>query len=212
MQQQPDKQQYDLTQANDQPTLAGLAKNRIMSRCGITEQEWAIYDAEISVGLLTLRTAFPTQTRNYSDREHDMMMALWLEIFVAIETGIFHEAILRFVTADRKGFFPSPGQIMGIIVDIQAERERQAAEERSKAHAMYLKEIQKRIDNGENCSTCQFCEHREVPQKWGSSKTEMRLFCQNPNSYKYEGTFGYGTAATILCEHYKKKEVLGLKE
>ena len=97
-----------------------------------------------------------------------MLMALWLEVFVEIEPGIFHEAILRFVTADRKGFFPSPGQIMGIIVDIQAERERQAAAERSKAHAIYLQAIQQRIDNGENCSTCLFCEHREAPQKWGS--------------------------------------------
>jgi len=211
MQQQPNKQ-YELAQTNDQPTLAGLAKNRIMSKCGITEQEWAIYDAEISVGLLTLRTAFPTQTRNYSDREHDMLTALWLEIFVEIESGIFHEAILRFVTADRKGFFPSPGQIMGIIVDIQAERERQKAAERTKIHAEYLRQIQQRIDNGENCSTCRFCEHREVPPKWGSDKTEVRLFCQNPDSYKYEGKFGYGTAATILCEYYEKTEKLGLVE
>jgi len=211
MQPQPNKQ-YELAQTNDQPTLAGLAKNRIMSRCGITEQEWAIYDAEVSVGLLTLRTAFPTQTRNYSDKEHDMLMALWLEIFVALEPGIINEAILRFIAADRKGFFPSPGQIMGIIVDIQAERERQAAEERTKAHAAYLRQIQQRIDNGENCSTCSFCEHREVPPKWGSDKTEVRLFCQNPDSYKYEGQYGHGTAATILCEHYEKTNVTGLIE
>ena len=206
MQQQLGK--YELAQLNDQPTPAGLAKNRIMSKCGITEQEWAIYDAEVSVGLLTLRTAFPTQTRSYSDREYDMLMALWLEIFVEIEPSIFHEAILRFVTADRKGFFPSPGQIMGIIVDIQAERERRVAAERSKTHAIYLQAIQQRIDNGENCSSCLFCEHREAPQKWGSSKTEVKLFCQNPESYKYEGQYGYGTAASILCEHYKQANVV----
>jgi len=211
MQQQPNKQ-YELAQTNNQPTLAELAKNRIMSRCGITEQEWQIYDAEISVGLLTLRTAFPTQTRNYSDKEHDMLMALWLEIFVALEPGIINEAILRFISTDRKGFFPSPGQIMGIIVDIQAERERQATQERIKAQAIYLRQLQDRIDNGENCSTCRFCEHRDVPPKWGSSKTEVRLFCQNPESYKYEGQNSYGTAATILCEHYEKTEVAGLIE
>jgi len=211
MQQQPNKQ-YELAQTTNQPTLAELAKNRIMSRCGITEQEWQIYDAEISVGLLTLRTAFPTQTRNYSDKEHDMLMALWLEIFVALEPGIINEAILRFIATDRKGFFPSPGQIMGIIVDIQAERERQATQERIKAHAIYLRQLQNRIDNGENCSTCRFCEHRDVLPKWGSNKTEVRLFCQNPESYKYEGHNSYGTAATILCEYYEKTEVTGLIE
>ena len=132
-------------------------------------------------------------------------MALWLEIFVAIEPGIFHDAIMRFVAADRKGFFPSPGQIMGIVENIQAERERQTAEERIKIHAAYLRQLQQRVDSGENCSTCKFCEHRDTQQKLGSVKTKVRLFCQNPNSFKYEGQYGHGTAATILCEHYEKK-------
>ena len=188
------------------PTLTELAKIRIMSRCGITEQEWATYDAELSIGLITLRTAFPTQSRNYTDREHDMLTALWLEIFVGIEPGIFHEAIMRFVADDRKGFFPSPGQIMGIVLDIQAERERQAADERMAEHAAYLQKIQERIDNGENCSTCRFCEHKEVPPKWNSTETEIRLFCQNLESYKYVGHYGHGTAASILCEYYAKKQ------
>ena len=174
-----------------------------MSRCGITEQEWAAYDAEISIGLLTLRTAFPTQTRSYSDREYDMLTALWLETFVEVEPGIIHDAILHFVNTDRKGFFPSPGQIMGNVVDIQAQRERQAAEDRSKAHAEYLWQMQQRIDNGENCSTCLFCEHRKMPPKWDGNETKVRLFCQNPDSYKHEGRHGHGTAATILCEYYK---------
>jgi len=34
------------------------------------------------------------------------------------------------------------------------------------------------------------------------------LFCQNPESYKYEGEYGYGTAASILCEHYEPKPQL----
>jgi len=204
MQQQPIKQQHELAQINNTPSFAELAKNQLMHKYGMTAQEWAIYDAAISVGLLKLRTAFPTQTRNYSDKEHDMLIALWLEVFLAIEPSIFHEAIMRFVAADRKGFFPSPGQIMGIVEDIQAEQERQAKEERIKAHAAYLQQIQQRIDNGENCSTCKFCDHRNTPQKLGSAKTEVRLFCQNPDSFKYEGQYGHGTVATILCEHYEK--------
>jgi len=204
MQQQPIKQQHDLAQINNTPTFAELAKNQLIHRYGMTAQEWAIYDAAISVGLLKLRTAFPTQTRNYSDREHDMLISLWLEIFVAIEPSIFHEAIMRFVAADRKGFFPSPGQIMGIVADIKTERERQAEEERAEAEAIRWQQIQQRIDNGENCSTCKFCEHRDTPQKLGSAKTKVRLFCQNPDSFKHEGQYGHGTAATILCEHYEK--------
>ena len=195
MQQQPIKQQHELAQINNTSTFAELAQNQLMHKYGMTAQAWAIYDAEISIGLLKLRTAFPSQTRNYSDREHDMLMALWLEIFIAIESGIFHEAIMRFVATDRKGFFPSPGQVMGIVEDIQAERERQATEERIKTHAAYLRQIQQRVGNGENCSTCKFCEHRN---------TEGQLFCQNPDSFKYEGQYGHGTRANFLCEHYKK--------
>jgi len=204
MQQQPSRP-HELAKTNNSPALAELVKNRIINKNGITTQEWAVYDAEISVGLLMLRTAFPTQARNYSDREHDMLMALWLEIFVATEPGIFHDAIMRFVAADRRGFFPSPGQIMGIVEDIQAERERQATDERIKTHAAYLRQLQQRVDSGENCSTCKFSEHRDTQQKLGSAKTEVRLFCQNPDSFKYEGQYSHGTAATILCEHYEKK-------
>jgi len=90
-------QQHELAQINNTPTFAELAKNQLMHKYGMTAQEWAIYDATISIGILKLRTAFPTQTRNYSDKEHDMLIALWLEIFIAIKPGIFHEAIMLFV-------------------------------------------------------------------------------------------------------------------
>ena len=192
---------YAVIQANTPPTFASLAQNRIMNKLGMTEQEWAVYDAEVSIGLLTLRTAFPTQSRNYSDREFDMLTALWLEVFVEIERGILNEAVIRFVTADRKGFFPAPGQIMSIAEEITAERKKQAEVESTKRHYAYLRELQKRINNGENCSTCKFCEHREVISIWDKKK-KTGLFCQKPESYKFEGEYGYGTAASILCEYY----------
>jgi len=191
-----------------QQTCAGLAKNRVISKYGMTEQEWAIYDAAVSIGLLTLRTAFPTQARNYSDREHDMLTAVWLEMFAEVKPDVLHEAIMRFIATDRKGFFPPPGLVMGCVEDIQREREWQETEKRMKEHAVYLREIQRRIDNGENCSTCKFCVHREVKDKWDSRKTEMGLFCQNPESYKYEGDYGYGTAASILCDYYEPRPQL----
>lgn len=191
-----------------QATLAGVAKSRIMSKFGMSEQDWAMYDAEVSIGLLTLRTAFPTQTRNYSDREHDILIALWLEVFAEVTPGLLREAIMRFVSADRKGFFPAPGQVMGYVEDIIAERKRQADAERAERHYAELREHQRRIDSGENCSTCHFCEQREVKKTWNNSEKELGLFCLNPESYKYVGDDGkgYGTVADILCDYYEPKE------
>jgi hypothetical protein len=204
--------QTDVTrQVQEPPSLAGLTKNRMVAKYGMNEQERALYDAEMSMGLLTLRTAFPTQSRNYSDREFDMLTALWLEIFVEIERGILNEAIIRFVTADRKGFFPSPGQVMGIVEDIQAERKAKIDEERLERHREYLRQIQRRIDNGENCSTCKFCVKR-MEKSMRDRKMEERLFCQNPESYKYEGEHGYGTAAGIICDFYEPENAVTVEE
>jgi hypothetical protein len=97
-----------------------------------------------------------------------MLTALWLEIFAEVERGILNEAILRFIAADRKGFFPSPGQVMGVVGDIIKERKKREDEERMRVHAIYLRELQQRIDNGENCSTCRFCECREVKKLWNN--------------------------------------------
>jgi hypothetical protein len=208
-----DNQNTAIVQANEPRTLTDITKLRIMDKYGITEQAWAILDAEVSIGLLTLRTAFPTQARNYSDREHDMLTALWLEIFAEVERGILNEAIMRFVAADRKGFFPSPGQVMGFVEEIIKEREKRAKEESMKIHAAYLRQLQQRIDNGENCSTCRFCITREVKHFWNkANEAEQGLFCQNPESYKYEGEHGYGTAASILCDLYEPKNENGVIE
>ena len=206
-----DNQNTAIVQANEPRSLTDIAKFRIMDKHGMTGQAWALLDAEVSIGLLTLRTAYPTQARNYSDREHDMLTALWLEIFAEVERGILHEAIMRFVAADRKGFFPSPGQVMGYVEEIIAGRKKREDEERMKRHAAYLREIQKRIDNGENCSTCRFCVCREVKSLWKKEK-EVGLFCQNPDSYKYEGEHGWGTAASILCDLYERKNENGGNE
>ena len=204
----PDNPKNAIIQANEPRTLTDITKLRIMDKYGMTEQAWAILDAEVSIGLLTLRTAFPTQARNYSDREHDMLTALWLEIFAEVERGILNEAIMRFVAADRKGFFPSPGQVMGYVEEIIAERKKREDDERARVHYAYLRELQKRIDNGENCSTCRFCVCREVKSLWQKEK-EVGLFCQNPDSYKYEGDYGWGTAASILCDLYEPKNQNG---
>ena len=85
-----------------------------MSQSGMTEQEWVVYDAEVSISLLTLRTAFPTQARSYSDREHDVLTALWLEIFAETKPAMLREAIMRFITTDRKASYKySVNQTLG---------------------------------------------------------------------------------------------------
>jgi len=133
------------TQAGVQTSFSELAKNRITAKFGMGEQEWVLYNAEVSIGLLTLRTAFPAQSRNFSDREHDMLLALWLEIFAETKPGTFREAIMHFISTDRKGFFPAPGQIMGAIEEMAAERENQMFEQ----YFYPRRKRQRHIDNGE---------------------------------------------------------------
>ena len=183
--------------------FTALAKGRIVGRYGMSEQQLAVYNAEVSISLLTLRTTFPTQARNYSDKEHDMLTALWLEIFAEVEPGTLHEAVMQFVATDRKGFFPSPGQVMGIVEDILAKREAAEKEKRIREHAEEIRKYYERVECGENCSTCRFCERREFVHPWDGEQNETRLYCQNPDSYKYEGKYGHGTAACIVCEHYE---------
>jgi len=155
------------------------------------------YELLIAAELYTLRMAYPVQARNFTEREVMRTNQLWAEVFAGIDLHLIHKAIIRFIATDRKAFFPSPGQIWGMVEEIiaedEAERKRQAAERSMMEYAKH----RQRVKNGENCSTCRFCEHRQV------DGITTKLFCQNPHSYKYEGDFGYGTAATILCEFYE---------
>ena len=165
------------------------------------------YELFIAAELYTLRMAYPVQARKFTEREVSRTNELWTEIFTGVDLRLLHKAIIRFITTDRKAFFPSPGQIIGILEDIiteeKAEQNRIAAEK----HWAKVAEMDRRIAQGENCSTCRFCEHRQVKAGYfdgpppGSDTT--KLFCQNPKSYKYEDESGYGTAATILCEYYE---------
>ena len=188
-------------------TFSELAKNRIIKRHGMTEQEWAVYDAAVSIGLLTLRTAYPTQTRSYDEQEHDRLTALWLEIFVDVKPNILHDAIMFFIANDRKGFFPPPGLIMECVEEVIKKRDWKKTEEFIYNNSLSDKERKEREKNGANCSNCRFCEHREIPDILDRSKIEMGLFCQNPKSYKYEGDYGHGTEASIICSHYKPHEI-----
>jgi len=80
------------------------------------------HEAVISAELAKLRFAYPTQARNFKQEEADIIQALWSEVFAGVDPVILHEAVIRFIKTDRKAFFPSPGQIMGVVEDIKKER------------------------------------------------------------------------------------------
>ncbi len=76
----------------------------------------------INSQLLVLQTAFPTVVRNYDEYEVQALQQLWYDIFKNVPEQLMREAIKRFIINDRKGFFPSPGQIVGYIEQIVAEQ------------------------------------------------------------------------------------------
>jgi hypothetical protein len=206
------------------------------------------YELFIAAELYTLRVAYPVQARKFTEREVSRTNELWAETFAGVDLGLLHKAIMRFIDTDRKAFFPSPGQVIGILKDIMAEEEAERKHIAAERHRTEVLEMERRIAQGENCSTCSFCEHRQIGvgsngldglddlndlDNFGShgnvshsyvrhgnfSRSKdfgghgsfnhhkrrdngTKLFCQNPDSYKYEGKSGHGTTATILCEYY----------
>ena len=196
------------------------------------------YELFIAAELYTLRVAYPVQARKFTEREVRRTNELWAEIFTGVDLELLHKAIIRFIATDHKAFFPSPGQIIRVLKDIMAEEEAERKRITAEKHWAKVAEIERRKARGENCSTCRFCEHRQVgvgsnglggPGSFSSLKNlsnpgnsngrgsfnhrsnfnqytprnnRTKLFCQNPESYKFEGQYGHGTAATILCEYY----------
>jgi hypothetical protein len=167
------------------------------------------YELFIAAELYTLRMAYPVQARKFTEREVSRTNELWAEIFAGADLRQLHKAIIRFIATDRKAFFPSPGQIIGVLEDIAKEEEAEERHKATEAHWARVAEQERRVAMGENCATCRFCEHRQVQAgRFDGGEKDAdgyisKLFCQNPNSYKYEGEYGHGTAASILCEHYK---------
>ena len=75
----------------------------------------------VTCSLFKLRTAFPTQTRNYSAEEANALTSLWLEVFNGICPYVLNIAVTIYIKEERTGFFPSPGQIMGIVDSLLEE-------------------------------------------------------------------------------------------
>jgi len=117
------------------------------------------------------------------------------------------EAIRRFIINDRKGFFPSPGQIIGIIeqliIEEEEERERIESEEYWKSY----QKTQERIESGENCATCRFGERREEKYFVTFTKEDVRevFYCHNPESDNSVSQRRCGMAYLAVCEFYEKR-------
>jgi hypothetical protein len=179
---------------------------------------------KLNAQLLTLQTAFPTVVRNYDANEFKAMQSLWYEIFKNVPEEIMQEAIRQFIINDRKGFFPSPGQIVGVIEQIVKEQKERQEEISRCEHWARIAEIEKLIAQGEHCGNCVHCRrNREPPnysdktydkylKAWNDEEKEKylcdNLYCTNPDSYKYEGddSYKYGTAETIRCEHFARRQ------
>lgn len=100
-----------------------------------TSKEWLSAQTNVlmplenlNAQLLILQTAFPLSVRNYDEYEFKALQSLWYEIFKNVPEELMNEAVKRFIITERKGFFPSPGQIVGCIEDIMRNREAEKLE------------------------------------------------------------------------------------
>lgn len=145
----------------------------------------------INSQLLVLQTAFPTVVRNYDQREFEALQRLWYDIFKNVPEQLMKEAIKRFIINDRKGFFPSPGQIVGYIEQIVKEQQAAEKKRRMLEHQAMLREYDRLVKAGENCANCEFCR-----------KEAKSLFCTNERSINYEMRRGFGITNSFRCEYF----------
>jgi len=199
-------EQYSLASNNQVVDIRNASPQALLSMDNLPSD--LKHELFIAAELYTLRMAYPIQARKFTEREVSRTNELWAEIFAGIDHRLLHKAIIRFIAQDRKAFFPSPGQIIAVVEEIAIEEK--AEQLSAEQHWAIVAEHERRISSGENCSTCRFCEHRQANSSRldnsfdkTSNNTATALYCQYPDSYKYEGLYGHGTVASILCECYE---------
>ena len=142
---------YITPRHNHQPqqlSFTEVEKQNILNKGWLSTQELAAYYAEVSLGLLKLKTLYPAIVGKYSNQEYDIMLALWLQTIIeaifddetdcysffddhtpSYEPGIIGKAISQFIKTDTSGFFPCPGIIIKIIKDLQKQSQYRLWEE-----------------------------------------------------------------------------------
>jgi len=125
--------------------------------------------------LVKLSLAYPSQLKNFNSDEIKIINELWNEIFIGVSPEILHEAVIRFIKEDRKGFFPAPGQIMGYVEEVIAEYEYKEACYLSEQQIKVMNEIKKLRDNGEDYSSCIYCT--QANECTHPNKTYGNIYC-----------------------------------
>lgn len=169
-----------------------------------TDKTWLSIQTEnalplesINSQLLVLQTAFPTVVRNYDEYEVQALQQLWYDIFKNVPEQLMREAIKRFIINDRKGFFPSPGQIVGYIKQIVAEqKEAEMLRDILKLQEATA-EYNRLVKKGENCANCIYCR-REMEH------SSEKMVCKNAESINYEGTRKTGVSKELRCEFFSQ--------
>lgn len=167
----------------------------------VVQTDKPIAPQKVSAQLLVLQTAFPAVVRNFDKFEFQALQSLWYDVFKNVPEEVMREAIRRFIINDRKGFFPSPGQIVKYVEQIAAEEKMRRDEEEFKKemerYAAIRAEEQRLIEAGEICGNCKYCRRETPPPMrwyadWGGLVEEKifpeQLYCVNPDSRKYAGS------------------------
>lgn len=142
--------------------------------------------------LLVLQTAFPTVVRNYDQYEFQALQSLWQEIFKHVPEQLMKEAVKRFIVNDRKGFFPSPGQIIGCIEEIVEEQKEAARIEDWIKLQRELDRYFELVRAGENCTNCDYCR-----------QGKESIYCSNEKSENFVGKRKAGVTKDFRCEYFK---------
>ncbi|GHU51683.1 hypothetical protein AGMMS49975_05900 [Clostridia bacterium] len=185
--------------------------------------ERPLTEKQLSAQLMTLQTAFPTVVRNYEPLEFKAMQMLWYEIFKNVPEEIMREAIRRFIINDRKGFFPSPGQIVGCIEQIVKEEQDRRDEIATQEHLARLREYQRLVEIGENCGNCCHCRHEWVEPSYADENYDKflrcydeeekkqyyieKFYCENRDSHNYEdeSEHKWETSNTKRCDLFRQQ-------
>lgn len=184
----------------------------------------AITPQKMSAQLLVLQTAFPAVVRNFDKYEFQALQSLWYDIFKNVPEDITREAIRRFIINDRKGFFPSPGQIVQYVEQIAdeqetARKEKEFVEMVEAQRKAYEKERQL-IAAGETCANCRYCHSKTPPPIRYYAHIDVlfeektfppEYYCAKLESSRYEGNDGKRKLPSkdgqdLRCNYFERKE------
>ncbi len=100
--------------------------------------------------LAVLQMAYPTQSRNFTHSEVELTNRLWEEVFCQVHPKLVHEGVMLFIVSDKKGFFPTPGQVVACVEEIIRE---QQEKETLRRHRQWAEQTLEEWHREENVSS-----------------------------------------------------------